>query len=101
MTPNGGVWHPGIYDDLTKPHQPYRSHLMGFIARQRLETTTFTDAIALEALERVLPPALIQACAADAAVPTERRRKLPSDVTLLLCIAMSLWTAQALDVVLH
>jgi hypothetical protein len=74
---------------------------MGFIARQRLETTTFTDAIALEALERVLPPALIQTCAADAAVPTERRRKLPSDVTLLLCIAMSLWTAQALDVVLH
>jgi hypothetical protein len=74
---------------------------MGFIARQRLETTTFTDAIALKALERVLPPALIQAAAAEAAVPTERRRKLPSDVTLLLCSAMSLWTAQALDVVLR
>jgi hypothetical protein len=74
---------------------------MGFIARQRLETTTFSDAIALEALQRVLPPALIQAAAAEAAMPTERRRKLPSDVTLLLCIAMSLWTAQALDVVLR
>jgi hypothetical protein len=74
---------------------------MGFIARQRLETTTFTDAIALEALERVLPPDLIQAAATAASVPTERRRKLPNDVTLLVCIAMSLFTQHALDVVLH
>ena len=74
---------------------------MGFIARQRLETTTFTDAIALEALERVLPPDLIQAAATAATVPTERRRKLPNDVTLLVCIAMSLFTQHALDVVLH
>ena len=74
---------------------------MGFIARQHDATTTFTDAIALEALERVMPAALIQAAATEATVPTQRRRKLPSDVTLLLCIAMSLWTAPALDVVLH
>lgn len=76
---------------------------MGFIARQRLETTTFTftDAIALEALERVLPPDLIQAAATAATVPTERRRKLPNDVTLLVCIAMSLFTQHALAVVLH
>jgi hypothetical protein len=74
---------------------------MGFIARQRMLTTTFTDAIALEALERVVPPALLQAAAQEADVPTQRRRKLPADVTLLLCVAMSLWTQHALDVVLH
>ena len=74
---------------------------MGFIARQRLETTTFTDAIALEALERVLPPELLQAAATAATVRTERQRKLPNDVTLLVCIAMSLFTSHALDVVLH
>lgn len=74
---------------------------MGFIARRRTMTTTFTDAIALEALERVIPAALLQAAARAAEVPTQRRRKLPADVTLLLCIAMSLWTQHALDVVLH
>jgi len=74
---------------------------MGFIARQGDKATTFTDAMALEALERVVPPDLIQAAVAAAAVPTQRRRKLPNDVTLLLCIAMSLWTREALPVVLH
>jgi hypothetical protein len=73
---------------------------MGFIARQYDPATTFTDAQALEALERVVPAGLIRGAAAAAAVPTQRRRKLPTDVTLLLCIAMSLFTAQALDVVL-
>lgn len=63
--------------------------------------TTFTDALALEALERGVPADLIQVAAATATVPTERRRKLPGDVTLLLCLAMSLWTRESLPVVLH
>jgi len=74
---------------------------MGFIARQRDSVPTFTDAMALEALERVVPLEVIQAAAGMAAVPTRRRRKLPADVTLLLCIAMSLWTREALPLVLH
>jgi hypothetical protein len=74
---------------------------MGFIARRRTMTTTFTDAIALEALERVIPPEVLHAAARTADVPTQRRRKLPAEVTLLLCLAMSLWTQHALDVVLH
>ena len=74
---------------------------MGFIARHHATTATFTDAMALEALERVMPAERIQAAATAAAVPTERRRKLPNDVMLLLCVAMSLFTAHALDVVLH
>lgn len=74
---------------------------MGFIARGGNSAATFTDAIALEALERVVPRTAIQAAVLAADVPSQRRRKLPTDVTLLLCIAMSLWTQQALDVVLH
>jgi Insertion element 4 transposase N-terminal len=38
---------------------------------------------------------------ARADVPTRRRRKLPNDVTLLLCVAMSLFTQHAVDVVLR
>jgi hypothetical protein len=60
----------------------------------------FTDAVALEALESVVPRALIQAAAAGADTPTLRRRKLPADATLLLCLAMSLWPQHALGVVL-
>jgi Insertion element 4 transposase N-terminal len=74
---------------------------MGFIARDYAATTPFTDAIALEALERVMPAEVIQAAATGADVPTQRRRKLPNDVTLLLCVAMSLFTPHARDVVLR
>jgi hypothetical protein len=73
---------------------------VSFIVRAWAPSAKFPDAIALEALERVVPPAAIRAAAAMADVPTERRRKLPADVTLLLCLAMSLWTHEALTVVL-
>jgi hypothetical protein len=74
---------------------------MGFIARHHAAPTPFTAAIALEALERVLPAEVIQAAATGADVPTKRRRKLPNDVTLLLCVAMGLFAQHAMDVVLR
>jgi hypothetical protein len=40
--------------------------------------------------QRVVPADLLQAAALEADVPTKRRRKPPADVTLLLCMAMSL-----------
>jgi Insertion element 4 transposase N-terminal/Transposase DDE domain len=73
---------------------------VSFMVRQWAQPTKFADALALEALERVLPHALVQIAAAEADRPTQRRRKLPMDVTLLLCVAMSLFTQQALEVVL-
>jgi hypothetical protein len=73
---------------------------LGFRVREWELSAKFTDAIALEALESVVPPAVIQAAAARADSPTVRRRKLPAEVTLLLCLAMSLWTQHALEVVL-
>ena len=74
---------------------------MGFMVRHWSETAKFTDAIRLDALERVVPYELIRGSAEAAAVPTQRRRKLPADVMVLLCVAMSLFTHDALDVVLH
>ena len=73
---------------------------MSFMVRQWAQPTKFADALALEVLERVLPHALLQAAAAAADHPTQRRRKLPADVPRLLCVAMSLFTQQALEVVL-
>jgi len=73
---------------------------LSFMVRQWEPRAKFTDTLALEALERVVPHALIQAAAAEADHPTVRRRKLPADVTLLLCVAMSLWSHEALEVVL-
>jgi len=73
---------------------------LSFMVRQWEPRAKFTDTLALEVLERVLPHALIQAAAAEADHPTQRRRKLPADVTLLLCVAMSLWSHEALEVVL-
>jgi hypothetical protein len=73
---------------------------VSFRVREWAADAKFTDAIALEALASVVPPAQIQAAVTKAAVPTVRRRKLPADVTLLLCLAMSLWTHHALKLVL-
>lgn len=73
---------------------------MSFMVRTWAQRAKFTDVLALEALEQVLPHALIQAAADLADRPTQRRRKLPADVTLLLCVAMSLWAHEALEVVL-
>jgi len=73
---------------------------LSFMVRTWPPHAKFTDALALDALEQVLPHALIQAAAEGADRPTQRRRKLPTDVTLLLCVAMSLWTHEALEVVL-
>jgi hypothetical protein len=74
---------------------------MGFMVRHWTETAKWTAALRLEALERVVPHDLIRGSAEAAAVPTQRRRKLPAEVMVLLCIAMSLFTHDALDVVLH
>jgi hypothetical protein len=70
------------------------------MVRTWAQRAKFTDVLALEALEQVLPHAVLQAAAGEADRPTQRRRKLPADVTLLLCVAMGLFTHEALAVVL-
>lgn len=73
---------------------------MTFMVRSWAQRAKFPDVLALEALEQVVPHALLQEAAGEADCPTQRRRKLPADVTLLLCVAMSLFTHEALEVVL-
>ena len=99
MTP-AGAYGILVFATTTRPYVRERGHLVGFMVRTWAPGAKFTDAVALEALESVVPAALIRAAAAGAAVPTVRRRKLPADLTLLLCLAMSLWPQQALGVVL-
>jgi hypothetical protein len=96
MTPDG-VHGILVFTTTQGPYVTERGHLLSFMVRAWASDAKFTDVIALE---RVVPLAMIQAAAMDATSPTVRRRKLPGDVTLLLCLAMSLWTEHALEVVL-
>src|SRR5919204_1707089 len=100
MTPTAAC---GILRFATISRRPtlQRSHLMGFMVRHWTATAKLTDALRLDALERVVPSELIRGSAEAAAVPTQRRRKLPAEVMVLLCVAMSLFTHDALDVVLY
>jgi len=74
---------------------------MGFTLRTLAADIKFPEAISLNALEHALPQATIDAVIADLGVAEERTRKLPAGVTLLLCIAMGLFTNTALTHVLR
>lgn len=73
---------------------------MSFIIRQVPPSTQPAESEVLAALHTVLPPSLVaEVCAAEAP-PTARRRKLPRTLTLLLVIAMNLFTQDPLAHVL-
>lgn len=73
---------------------------MGFMVRPVPRGTNLTEEVSVQALARAIPQAQIQAVAAAYARPTQRRRKLPPGVLLLLSILMNLYTQEALDRVL-
>lgn len=52
--------------------------------------------LALEALARVFPRATLEAAVDDCGVREQRCRKLPAVLTLLVCIAMNLFAAEAI-----
>ena len=74
---------------------------MGFTLRTLAADIKFPEAVSLNALEHALPQATIDAVIADLGVAEQRTRKLPAGVTLLLCIAMGLFTNTALTHVLR
>ena len=74
---------------------------MGFSLRVIASEMRFPDAINLNVLEQAIPQATVEAVIADLGVGEQRVRKLPAGVTLLLCIAMGLFTNMALEQVLH
>ncbi len=72
---------------------------MPFMIRQLAPTAQLADQDLLAALQTALPASVVQEVAAHDAPPT-RRRKLPRDLTLLLIIAMNLFTHHPLEHVL-
>jgi hypothetical protein len=64
------------------------------------EQAQLTDEITLDALGAAVPHAVVQAVVAELGVAEHRRRKLPAEVTLLLSVAMHLFTQDSLDQVL-
>jgi len=73
---------------------------MGFSLRTIADDSRFSDAVRLNALERAIPQAAVAAVIADLDVAEQRTRKLPAGMTLLLCVAMGLFTNTALEQVL-
>jgi len=73
---------------------------MGFKLRTIADDIKFPDAVKLNALEQAIPQAVVEAVITDLGVEEQRTRKLPAVVTLLLCIAMGLFTNMALEQVL-
>lgn len=59
-----------------------------------------TEEMALQAIEAAVPVATVDAVVVDLGVTQRRRRKLPAEVTLLLVIAMNLFTHDSLAHVL-
>jgi hypothetical protein len=74
---------------------------MGFSLRTIADDLKFPEAVTLNALEHAIPQATVAAVVADLGVGEERTRKLPATLTLLLCIAMGVFTNIALSQVLR
>lgn len=73
---------------------------MRFMIRQFPPTAKFTDQYALESLATALPATTVSAVVADLNVARQRVRKLSADLTLLLVVAMNLFTRDPLHGVL-
>ena len=65
---------------------------MGFSLRMIADAVRFEQVVTLNALERAVPQAEVEAVIEDLGIREQRIRKLPACVTLLLCIAMGLFT---------
>jgi len=73
---------------------------MGFTLRTITHNVRFPDEVRLNALEQAIPQAVVEAVIADLDAKEQRVRKLPAVVTLLLSVAMGLFTNMALEQVL-
>jgi len=74
---------------------------MGFSLRTIADNVKFSEAVTLNALERAIPQEAVEAVVTELGVKEQRTRKLPAALTLLLCIAMGLFTNLALSQVLN
>ena len=74
---------------------------MGFMIRQIDPNAKLADEVSVEAIEAAVPRATVEAVVADLGVAEQRRRKLPAELTILLTVAMNLFTHDALEEVLR
>jgi hypothetical protein len=73
---------------------------MGYRLRAIADGVRFPDEVRLNALERAIPQAIVEAVITDLGAEEQRTRKLPAVVTLWLSVAMGLFTNIALEQVL-
>jgi hypothetical protein len=73
---------------------------MGYKLRAIAHGVRFPDEVRLNALERAIPQAMVEAVITDLGAEEQRTRKLPAEVTLWLSVAMGLFTNMALEQVL-
>ncbi len=69
--------------------------------RQIDPNAKLADEVSVDALEAAVPRATVEAVVADPGVAEQRRRKLPAELTVLLTVAMNLFTHDALEEVLR
>lgn len=74
---------------------------MGYIIRQIEKNAKLTDEVRLEALERAVPHATVQAVVQAHGLQRQRKRKLSAEMGLLLAIAMNLYSQLSLGQVIH
>ena len=78
-----------------------RNRPLGFMIRQIDPNAKLADEVSMEALEAAVPHATVEAVVADLGVAEQRRRKLPAELTMLLSVAMNIFTHHPLEDVLH
>jgi hypothetical protein len=82
------------------PHQGLRSHLVERSLRQLDASVHFSQEATLDALGHTLTHSRIGAVLASCGVLEQRTRKFTMTLAVLLCIAMNLFTEEAIDDVL-
>lgn len=73
---------------------------MELMIRQMAQNAKLADEITLDAIEAAVPHSIVEAVVAELGVAEQRRRQLPAAATMLLSIAMNLYTHQSLEYVL-
>jgi hypothetical protein len=77
-----------------------RSHILGFMIREIPCDAKFAPESTLEAIATAVPRSVVESVVADLGVAGQRQRKLPAETTILLGVAMNLFTRQSLEQVL-
>ena len=73
---------------------------MGYRIRQIKPESQFCEAVTVDAITQVVPVETMQNVIEECQVSEARKRKLPAQLTMLLCIAMNLFCDVSLGYVL-